>query len=67
MFPLPNGLEIAKHPVGEPPGQLFDTTSNPIRRSWPGRIHRVVRPHASSGGGLVVTRNGDDRPKTDDK
>jgi hypothetical protein len=21
----PNGLEIAKHPVGEPPGQLKDT------------------------------------------
>jgi hypothetical protein len=24
---LPNGLEIAKHPVGEPPGQLFDSIS----------------------------------------
>ncbi len=50
----PNGLEIAKHPVGEPPGQLFDTSTDPIRRSWPGRseipeaerrgLHRVVSP-----------------------
>jgi hypothetical protein len=34
----PNGLEIAKHPVGEPPGQRFDGTSNSIRRSWPGSV-----------------------------
>jgi hypothetical protein len=32
----PNGLEIAKHPVGEPPGQLFDSNSNTFCRSWAG-------------------------------
>ena len=39
----PNGLEIAKHPVGEPPGQLLKPILDSIRRSWPGRLHRVVR------------------------
>jgi hypothetical protein len=39
----PNGLEIAKHPVGEPPGQRLETVLDPFCRSWTGRLHRVVR------------------------
>src|SRR4030067_57831 len=37
----------AQRPRDEPPGQLSERITNPIRRSWPGRLHRVVRPLAS--------------------
>ena len=40
----------AQRPRDEPPGQLFDTILDPIRRSWPGRLHRVVgRPRKVDG------------------
>ena len=39
----------AQRPRDEPPGQLFDTSMNPIRRNWPGRLQRVVRPLAKAG------------------
>src|SRR4030065_519873 len=36
-------FEAAERPRDEPPGRLFDSISNAFRRSWPGRLHRVVR------------------------
>jgi hypothetical protein len=39
----------AEQPGDEPLGQLFDRSSNPIRRNWPGRLHRVVRRRARCG------------------
>ena len=33
----------AERPGDEPPGQLLELILDPIRRSWPGRLHRVVR------------------------
>jgi hypothetical protein len=34
----PNGLEMSR------PVQRLDSISNSTRRSWPGRLHRIVRP-----------------------
>src|SRR4030065_2502808 len=33
----------AQRPRDEPPGQLLEPILDPICRSWPGRLHRVVR------------------------
>jgi len=33
----------AQRPRDEPPGQLLDPILDPICRSWPGRLQRVVR------------------------
>ena len=37
------GGQAAERPRDEPPGQLLDNSLNPFFRSWPGRLHRVVR------------------------
>src|SRR3990172_6720632 len=35
--------EAAERPRDEPPGQRLERILDPIRGSWPGRLHRVVR------------------------
>src|SRR3990170_8699467 len=44
---IPSRIELtltgAERPRDEPPGQRLDSILNSFCRSWPGRLHRVVR------------------------
>ena len=41
----------AQRPRDEPPGQRLDGTPKALRRSWPARLHRVVRRPVGYGSG----------------
>ena len=43
----------AQRPRDEPPGQRLEPILDPSCRSWPGRLHRVVRRRALVVGLLV--------------